>query len=167
MATRDAARRAPSRPLELSEPPPHGKGEHGMRNPSEFGRAGPAKARLRRGWHSLGAFAALAMIVVACTGNETDKKPVTGPGVGGPNLAADIPFNAGNRCIASDAFLGGVTTGVSDSLKLASDKLCTSQDIKIATAIVDSISNDGITYTKFTGQNVQCNEGDIIFLQMA
>jgi hypothetical protein len=139
-----------------------------MGNPTEFGRAGPTRiSRQHPGRIHLGAFAALAVLVVACT--ESDKKPVTGPEtVSGPSYGLTDPFNAGDKCLAADAFLSGFTSGVSDSLKLADPKKsCTANDIRIASAIVDSISTDGVNYVKFAGQNTQCNEGDPLFLQMA
>src|SRR4030095_5663631 len=113
------------------------------------------------------AAAALALLVAACT--ESDKKPLTGPqSVAGPNAGLTDPFNAGDKCLAADAFLSGFTSGVNDSLKLANPtKSCTANDIRIATAIVDSISTDGINFVKFTGQQVSCNAGAPLFRQMA
>ena len=139
-----------------------------MLNPKEFGRDGPASTRpIGGGWVSVGAFVALAVLVVACT--ESDKKALTGPTtVSGPNYGLTDPFNAGNKCLAADAFLSGFTSGVNDSLKLADPKKsCTANDIRIATAVVDSISTDGINFVKFTGQNTSCDQGDPLFLQMA
>src|SRR4029450_2772563 len=92
---------------------------YGMGNPKEFQRAGPTRPSLPRGgWHSLGALSALAVLVVACT--ESQKKPLTGPqSVAGPNAGLTDPFNAGDKCLAADAFLSGLTSAGNDSLEPA------------------------------------------------
>jgi hypothetical protein len=139
-----------------------------MGNRSEFGRAGPLTRILQSwAWRPAAVFSAVALVVVACT---EDTKPITAPSnLGGPNFGESTPENAGNKCLAADAFLSKFTNGVRDSLKLADiTKSCTAQDVKVASADVDSISFDlGVNYVAFDPTKVvTCNETDQLFLKM-
>src|SRR5690349_12153699 len=140
-----------------------------MRNRTEFGRAGPAtRGQQGASRRNAAMFTVLALVVVACT--ENDKKNITAPrDLGGPSFGESVPENAGDKCLAADAFLSGFTNGVKDSLKLADiTKSCTAQDIKVASADLDSISFDGgKNYVGFDPTKVvTCNENDQLFLKM-
>jgi hypothetical protein len=116
-------------------------------------------------WRYGGALVVLAIIAIACS--EAAKNPVApGEYSAVPLYSATTPFNNSGRCLAADAYLGGKTSGVNDSLDLASGH-CTSQDIKIAVAQLDSFStNGGATFIAYTGQTITCNPGETIPAKM-
>ncbi|HEY8164774.1 MAG TPA: hypothetical protein VIF83_04395, partial [Gemmatimonadaceae bacterium] len=116
-------------------------------------------------WRYAGALVVVAIIAIACS--EAAKNPVA-PGEDSyvPLYSATTPFNNSGRCLAADAFLAGKTSGVNDSSDLATGH-CTSQDIKIAIAQLDSFSTDGgATFTAYTGQRITCNPGETIPAKM-
>ena len=70
-------------------------------------------------------------------------------------------------CLAKDAFLSGEVSGVNDSLDLANPaQNCTANDVKVASADIISFSFNGTDFTTYTGQAIQCIEGDPIFLEL-
>jgi plastocyanin len=88
---------------------------------------------------------------------------------GAPNFSASDPFNSTGSCFAADVYKAGFLQQVQDSLGQGSLETggCTSQDVKVAEAIINSYSiNGGPTIVFHPGDQVNCGEGDAIQLNL-
>ena len=125
---------------------------------------------LFRTWTLIGAIGALG--VLASCGENPTGTPVGGPSpltpTAKPALGVALNLNgADGVCLARDAFLSGAVSGVNDDQDLANPaQNCTANDVKVASADIISYSFNGTDFTTYTGQPIQCIEGDPIFLEL-
>ena len=99
----------------------------------------------------------------APTGGPSPLAPTAKPALG---LIQNIN-GADGVCLARDAFLSGAVSGVNDDQDLADPtKNCTANDVSVASADILAYSFNGTDFTPYTGQPIQCIEGDPIFLDL-
>jgi len=109
---------------------------------------------------------ALALLA-ACGENPTSAPTPLSPSAK-PALGVSINLNgADGACLATDAFLSGAVSGVNDDQDLADPtQHCTANDVSIASATINAFSFNGTDFTTYTGQNIQCDENEPIFLDL-
>ena len=111
----------------------------------------------------IGALGVLAACGETPTGAPTPLSPSAKPALG---VALNLN-GADGACLATDAFLSGAVSGVNDDQDLADPaQHCTANDVSIASATINSFSFDGVNFTPFTGQNIECDETQPIFLDL-
>jgi len=111
----------------------------------------------------LGVLASCGETPTGAPGGPSSLSPSGKPALG---LIENIN-GADGACLATDAFLSGATNGVNDDQDLADPgQHCTANDVSIASADILAYSFNGIDFTTYTGQPIQCIEGDPIFLDL-